>query len=127
MLNEVSPEREEYLIEQAAQYIVDHELEDFSQMVLEGTMPFGEIVGDLGFLMTYPLAVTFFARSGADFVNMFGFNYRVNAKKLIKRVEELREIKKVEKDKQKELEKIQEKPEGFFSRLISNLRRLINR
>lgn len=125
MLSELTPEREAHLIEQAAQYIVNHELEDFSQIVLEGTMPFGEIVGDLGFLMAYPLAVTFFSRSGADFINMFGDDYRLNAGKLMKRVEELKEIRKLQQEKQIELEKNKPKQEGFFSRLISNLRKLI--
>src|SRR4030042_2500622 len=125
MLEELTPEREEYLIEQAAQYIVKHDLEDFAQLALEGTMPYGDIVGELGFLMSYPLAVTFFNRSGADFINMFGFNYKVNADRLLKRVGELKEMKEIQEETQRKLEKHKERQEGWFSRLISSLRRLI--
>jgi len=125
MLAELTPEREEYLIEQAAQYIVQHDLEDFIQIALEGTMPFGDIVGELGFLMSYPLAVTFFSRSGADFINMFGFNYKVNANRLLERIAELKELQELQRRQQRALEKSKGKQEGWFSRLISGLRKLI--
>jgi hypothetical protein len=125
MLDERTPEREKYLLDQAAQYIVDHELGDFAQIILEGTQPFGEIVGELGFLMTYPLAVTFFSRSGADFINMFGFNYRGSSDQLLKRVAELKEIRELQQKQSQELEEPKGKQEGWFSRLKSSLRRLI--
>jgi len=95
MMDEMTPEREAMLIDEAAQYIVTHDLEDFAQIALEGTAPFGDIVGELGFMMSYPLAVTFFNRSGADFVNMLGFNYQLNAEKILERVEELKKVKEL--------------------------------
>lgn len=107
MMDEMTPEREAMLIDEAAQYIVAHDLEDFAQIALEGTAPFGDIVGELGFMMSYPLAVTFFNRSGADFVNMLGFNYQLNAEKILARVEELKKVKelrhKIMKEQQKRL------------------------
>lgn len=107
MMDEMTPEREAMLIDEAAQYIVAHDLEDFAQIALEGTAPFGDIVGELGFMMSYPLAVTFFNRSGADFVNMLGFNYQLNAEKILARVEELKKVKelrhKILKEQQKRL------------------------
>lgn len=107
MMDEMTPEREAMLIDEAAQYIVAHDLEDFAQIALEGTAPFGDIVGELGFMMSYPLAVTFFNRSGADFVNMLGFNYQLNAEKILERVEELKKVKelrhKILKEQQKRL------------------------
>jgi hypothetical protein len=123
MLEERTPEREAYLIDQAAQYIVNHDLEDFMHIVIEGTLPFGDIVGELGVMMAYPLAVTFFSRSGADFINMFGFDYKVNANQLLKRVEELKEKRDLQRQKQKEMEKPKEKHEGLFSRIIASLRK----
>jgi hypothetical protein len=125
MMDEMSPEREEYLIEQAAQYVVNHDLEDFLQIILEGTLPYGDIVGELGFLASYPLAVTFFSRAGADFINMFGFNYIKNTKRLLERVEELKEMKERQRMQLKELERREGNREGWFKRQISRLRRLI--
>ncbi|NHJ31507.1 MAG: hypothetical protein FK732_01465 [Asgard group archaeon] len=89
MSDEISKERQEYLLEQAAQYIVKHDLEDFAIIALEGTAPFGDFVGEMGVMMSYPFAVTFFDRFGADFVKMFGFNYQVNAEVLMKRIQEI--------------------------------------
>ena len=106
MIDEMTPEREAFLIEEAAQYIVSHDLEDFAQIALEGTAPFGDIVGELGFMMSYPLAVTFFNRSGADFVNMLGFNYKLNAEKILDRVEELKKVKELRRKIMKEQQKI---------------------
>lgn len=125
MFEDATPEREEELIEQAAQYIVRHDLEDFAQIALEGTAPFGDIVGELGFMMTYPLAVTFFNRTGSDFVNMLGFNYQLNAVKILKRVEELKKVKELQEKQFKEQEKLRRKlkgePEGWFSRQLWRL------
>jgi hypothetical protein len=125
MLDGPSPEREEELIEQAAQYIVRHDLEDFAAIAIEGTAPFGDVVGELGVMMSYPLAVTFFNRSGADFVNMLGFNYKMNANRILKRVEELSKEKKIRQEKMRELEKLrklsQGKQEGWFSRILASL------
>jgi hypothetical protein len=122
LFEDASPEREEELIEQAAQYIVRHDLEDFAQIALEGTAPFGDIVGELGFMMTYPLAVTFFNRTGSDFVNMLGFNYQLNAEKILKRVEELKKVKELQEKQFKEQEKLMRKlkgePEGWFARQL---------
>ena len=125
MFEEATPEREAELIEQAAQYIVRHDLEDFAQIALEGTAPFGDIVGELGFMMTFPLAVTFFNRAGADFVNMLGFNYQLNAEKILKRVEELKKEKELTLKKLEEQEKLMRQlrgePEGWFNRLLWRL------
>ncbi|MEM2942644.1 MAG: hypothetical protein QXT81_04405, partial [Candidatus Bathyarchaeia archaeon] len=115
MSDELSPEREKYLIEQAARYIVQHGLEDFAQMVLEGTAPFGDIVGELGFMMTYPLAVTFFGRTGSDFINMIGFNYKTNAKRILDRVAELKEEKKKLEAERLEQERLKGKRRGLLS------------
>ena len=128
MIDEMTPEREAFLIEEAAQYIVSHDLEDFAQIALEGTAPFGDIVGELGFMMSYPLAVTFFNRSGADFVNMLGFNYKLNAEKILDRVEELKKVKelrrKIMKEQQKMLKERRKRmgqQEGWWDRLLSSL------
>ncbi len=125
MFEDATPEREEELIEQAAQYIVRHDLEDFAQIALEGTAPFGDIVGELGFMMTYPLAVTFFNRAGSDFINMFGFNYTLNAEKILKRIEELKKVKELQEKHFKEQEKFRRKlkgePEGWFARQLWRL------
>jgi hypothetical protein len=125
LFEDATPEREEELIEQAAQYIVRHDLEDFAQIALEGTAPFGDIVGELGFMMTYPLAVTFFNRSGSDFVNMLGFDYKLNAERILKRVEELKKVKELQEKQFKEQEKLMRKlkgePEGWFARQLWRL------
>ena len=125
MFEDATPEREGELIEQAAQYIVRHDLEDFAQIALEGTAPFGDIVGELGFMMTYPLAVTFFNRTGSDFVNMLGFDYKLNAEKILKRVEELKNVKELQEKQFKEQEKLRRKlkgePEGWFARQLWRL------
>jgi len=124
MFEEITPEREEYLIEQAAQYIVKHDLEEFAIIALEGTAPFGDLVGELGIMMSYPVAVTFFSRLGGDFVKMLGLNYEVNAKRLQERIEELVNAKKKMQQRQQELDKLRGKQEGWFSRFSSRLRSL---
>lgn len=128
MIDEMTPEREAFLIEEAAQFIVGHDLEDFAQIAIEGTAPFGDIVGELGFMMTYPLAVTFFNRSGADFVNMLGFNYKLNADKILEKVEELKKVKELQrkimteqKKMLKEQRKHMGKQEGWWDRLLTSL------
>jgi hypothetical protein len=125
LFEEVTPEREEELIEAAAQYIVRHDLEDVAQIALEGTAPFGDIVGELGFMMTFPLAVTFFNRAGADFVNMLGFNYQMNAERILKRVEELRKEKELElkkiKEQEKRMRQLRGEPEGWLNRQLWRL------
>jgi hypothetical protein len=127
MSDELTPEREEYLIEQAAQYVVKHDLEDFALIALEGTSPFGDVVGEMGVMMSYPLAVTFFDRFGADFVKMFGFNYQLNAKLLMKKIQELSEEKHIQEQKRKELQKQQGPKEGWLSRISSSIRSLFKR
>ncbi len=127
MIDEMTPEREAMLIEEAAQYIVNHDMEDFAQIALEGTAPFGDIVGELGFMMSYPLAVTFFNRSGADFVNMLGFNYQLNAEKILERVAELKKVKelrhkmiKSQRKAQKERRKLMGR-QSWWERLMTKL------
>ena len=128
MFDEISPEREAFLIEEAAQYIVMHDLEDFARIALEGTAPFGDLVGELGFMLSFPLAVTFFNRAGGDFVNMLGFNYKLNAEKILERVVELKKVKdlriKIITEQQKMLKEQRKrmgKPEGWWDRLLSSL------
>ena len=128
MTEELSPERQEHLIEQVAQYIIKQDLEELAVIALEGTAPFGDVVGELGIMMSYPLAITLFSRTGGDFVKMMGFNYEVNAKRLQERIEELTVEKKKRKKKQLELEKqLGVKKEGWFSRFSSWLRSLFKR
>jgi len=127
MTDQMTPEREEQLIEQAAQFIVQRDLEDLAVIALEGTAPFGDIVGEMGIMMSYPLAVTLFSRSGGDFVKMLGFNYEVNAKRLQERVEELAEEKRKRQRKLREMEKQRDDKEGWFSGFSSWLRSLFKR
>jgi len=127
MNEELTPEREEYLIEQVAQYVIKYDLEDLAVIALEGTAPFGDVVGELGIMMSYPLAVTLFARSGGDFVRMLGFNYEVNAKRLQERIELLAKEKRITQQRQREMEKLRGKQEGWFSRFFSWLRSLFKR
>ena len=125
MIDEMTPEREAILIEEAAQYLVKHDLEDFAQIALEGTAPFGDIVGELGFMMTYPLAVTFFNRTGADFVNMMGFDYKLNAEKILARVEVLKKEKELRQKIMKEQQRLLKEQrrrlgkESWWDRLLS--------
>lgn len=107
------------MIEQAAQYIVSMDLEDLAIVALEGTAPFGDVVGELGVMMAYPFALTFFNRFGADFVQMLGFNYQENAGALKHRIEELQAEKKKEELRRKELQRELGKDEGIFSGLVS--------
>jgi hypothetical protein len=94
-------------------------------MALEGTAPFGDIVGELGIMMAYPLAVTFFNRTGSDFINMLGFNYKLNAERILKRIEELKKVKELQKKKFKKQEKLMRKlkgePDGWFARQLWRL------
>ena len=121
MFDELTPEREKYLIEQAAQYIIEHDFEDYAKVIIEGTAPFGYIVGQLGYIMTYPIAVAFFDRTGSDFVNMLGFNYKLNANRILERIEVLKEEKKHLKEKQREKAGLKGNRKGWFSRLFSRL------
>jgi len=87
------PERQAYLINLVAQRIVDLDLEDFAEIILEGTKPFGPFLGETGFMMTYPSLVAFFGQSGHDFAAMMGFNYMENVERILERVKELKEEK----------------------------------
>ena len=122
MTSELTPERERQLIELAARYIVDHDLEDFAEIIIEGTAPFGQIVGELGLMMTLPLAVTFFGNTGSEFVNLMGFNYKLNAQRIMARVQELKEEKKSREEKRKEEGQLKGK-KGLSSRLSSLFKR----
>jgi hypothetical protein len=124
MSDEMTPERKEYLVNQAAEFIVKNDLEDFAIIALEGTAPFGDVVGELGIMMSYPLAVTFFDRFGSDFVKLFGFNYQENAEVLIEKINALSEEKKRQRKIEKDGQKNEEKSDGWFSNLISQVRSL---
>lgn len=127
MSDEITPEREAYLIDQVARYIVKHDLEDFATIAIEGTAPFGDVVGEMGIMMTYPIALTFFNRFGADFVKMLGFNYQVNSSKLLKRIKELADEKHALEEREKELRKLQAPRESWFSRLSARISSLFKR
>ncbi len=100
---EILPEREEYIIGIIARRIVDLDLEDFAEVILEGTKPFGSFIGETGFLMTYPGFVAFFGQGGHDFANMMGFDYTKNAERIIAKVKELKKEKEEAKRKEREL------------------------
>ena len=118
---EVSPEREreEYIIEIVARRIVDLELEDFAEVIVEGTRPFGPFIGETAFLMSYPGFVAFFGQSGHDFANMMGFDYSKNADRILKRVKELTKQREEAKKKERGLRKESER--SWLSRLKENL------
>ena len=95
-----------------------YDLEDVALAILEGTTPYGEAVGELGVISTYPFMVTFFGQFGQDLVNMMGFDYTKNGTKLMERITEL----KKEKERSEELEREKRKAEtkkDWFSRLKS--------
>ncbi|UCD72607.1 MAG: hypothetical protein JSW01_03910 [Candidatus Bathyarchaeota archaeon] len=119
MSEEILPERVEYLIELVARRIVDLELEDFAEVILEGTKPFGPFIGETGFLMTYPSMVAFFGQGGHDFANMMGFNYTENADRILERVKEL--TKEREEARRRERELRGESEGSWLSRLKSFL------
>jgi len=112
-------EREEYFIDLIARRIVDLEMEEFAEVILEGTKPFGSFIGEMGFLATYPGLVTFFGQSGHDFANMMGFDYTKNAERIIERVKELKEEKERAKEEEK---KHRKEPEGSW---LSKLKHLL--
>jgi hypothetical protein len=115
MSEEIFPEREEYLINLAARRIVDLDLEDFAEIILEGTKPFGTFVGETGYLMAYPPLVAFFGQGGHEFATMMGFNYTENAERILERVKELKKEKEEARERERELRR---KPEGsWLSRL----------
>ena len=119
---EVFPEkeREEFFIDRIARRIVDLDLEDFAEVILEGTKPFGPFIGEMGFLMTYPGFVAFFGQSGHDFANMMGFNYTKNAERIIERVKELQKEKEEAREKER---KLRRESEGSW---LSRLKGLLN-
>jgi len=97
------PEREKYLIDIVAKQIVDLELEDFAEVILEGTKPFGPFLGQTAFLMSYPGFVAFFGQTGNDFANMMGFDYTKNAERILERVRELKKEREEAKEKERRL------------------------
>ncbi len=62
---------------------------------------------------------------GSDFINMLGFDYKLNAEKILKRVEELKNVKELQEKQFKEQEKFRRKlkgePEGWFARQLWRL------
>ncbi|MBL7118836.1 hypothetical protein ISS96_02360 [Candidatus Bathyarchaeota archaeon] len=109
------PEREEYIIDLIAKQIVDLDMEDFAEVILEGTKPFGTFIGETAFLMSYPGFVAFFGQSGHDFANMMGFNYMKNAGRIIERVKELQKKKEETREKERKLRR--ESEGSWLSRL----------
>ena len=125
MFQDVPSDREEVLIEQAAQYIINNDLEEYAIPALEYTASFGDIVGELGLLMSYPVAALFLAQPGADIIKMLGLNYEKNATRVLQRVKELSEMKKKLQHKHFESEKNENQDqEGIYYRFITWLRRL---
>ena len=119
MSEEILPEREEYLIDLVAKRVLDLELEDFLEVIVEGTKPFGPFIGETSFLLTYPSMVAFFGQSGHDFANMMGFNYTKNAGRILERVKELKKEKEEVKRRERELRKGLER--SWLSRLKESL------
>ena len=118
MSDTLTPEREKYIIDQVSRTIIQYDIEDIAIAILEGTAPYGEAVGELGVMSTYPFMVTFFGQFGQDLINMLGFDYTKNANKLKERIAEL----KKEKERLQELERKKEAEAGkkdWFSRLKS--------
>jgi len=115
---EIPREREEYIINLIAKRIVDLELEDFAEIILEGTKPFGTFIGETAFLMSYPAFVAFFGETGHSFANMMGFNYTKNADRILARIEEL---KKEREERRKVREFREESGKSWLSKLRSLL------
>jgi len=109
MSEEISPERQEYLID----------LEDMAEIMLESTKPFGTFLGEMGYLVTYPSLVAFFGQSGHEFATLMGFNYTENAECILERVKELKREK--EEARERERESNQKPEESWLSRLRSLL------
>lgn len=123
MSDDISPERQKEVIEQVAKAVVRYDLEDIVDSILEGTAPFGQGVGELGVMLTYPFMVTFFGNFGSDLINMLGFDYTNNANKLRQRIAELKEEKKqlqateqMEKGKSKEKKSRVSRLKSYFKR-----------
>jgi hypothetical protein len=100
MSNGLDPERERQLVEAAAKFVIKHGLEVPTQIFVETTSPFGEMIGGLGFLFGFLPITTLFGRSGVDVMNMMGFDYKANTEKILERV---RELKKEEELREKSL------------------------
>ena len=93
MSNGLDPEREKQLVEEAARFVVKHGLEEATQIIVETTAPFGEMIGGLGFLFAFLPVTALFGRGGVDVMNMMGFDYKANTQKILERVKELKKEK----------------------------------
>lgn len=119
MSDTISPERENYIIDEVARKIIEYDFEDLAIAILEGTAPFGQGVGELGVMSTYPFMATFFGQFGSDFVNMLGFDYTKNATRLKNRIIELKKEKeRLQEAEQKSRKETVEK-KSWLSRLKS--------
>jgi hypothetical protein len=94
LTSELSSERQNELIEQISQFLVKNGFEDFAQIILQGTSPYGTVVGEFGYMALYPAAVALLGNSGKDLSNLFGFDYKTAADRILTRMAEL----KIEKE-----------------------------
>ena len=112
--SDLSPERQNELIEQISQFLVKNGFEDFAQIILQGTGPYGGLIGEMGYMALYPAAVAFLGNSGKDLSNLFGFDYKVTSDRIIIRMAELKKEKEIlEKNLKEETRK--KKAPGLFS------------
>ncbi len=114
MSSELSPERESELIEEISQFIVRHSFEDWAEMFLQASGPYGGVIGEYGFMALYPVAVALMGNSGKDLSNLLGFNYKQSAERILARIEELKAERQILLKNFKEDERDRRKREGRF-------------
>ena len=97
MFHRLSAEREKELIEKVARLIVNGGLEDIVGILLEATVPIGDVVGPMSLLVSFPWLPAFFGTTGMDYSILMGLDYRKNGKAILERVKELSEEKEESK------------------------------
>jgi hypothetical protein len=117
LTSELSSERQNELIEQISQFLVKNGFEDFAQIILQGTSPYGTVVGEFGYMALYPAAVALLGNSGKDLSNLFGFDYKTAADRILIRMDELKKEKEILAKNNKE-ESRRKKRLGRFSFLL---------
>lgn len=115
-MSDLSPEKRQELIEKMAKFIVDNEIVEITELVVETSMPFGYIVGRLGYVATFPWIYALFGDRGGSYVNAIGLDFSEVMPKVIKRAHEL----KAETERIKVAEKA-EKPKSLFRKLADYL------
>ena len=117
MTSELSPERQNELIEGISQFLVKHDFEDFAHIILQGTGPYGTVIGEYGYMALYPAAVALLGNSGKDLSNLFGFDYKTAADRILTRMDELKKEKEILAKNDKEESRRKKRP-GRFSFLL---------